>query len=1074
MIAPVIVVLHEARQGALEFPRAKVLLELDDVLHRPMVAFDPAFVMGGLLHCRKVSLTSRPYVVHIGLTPHTVLVEGLLLLPSTVFAQTGGTIAGTVRDGTGAILPGVTVEASSPALIEGARAAVTDGQGNYTIVDLRPGTYTVSFTLSGFSTVNREGLELTSGFTANVEVEMRVGGVEETITVTGASPVVDIQNVRQQQVLSRELWNDLPTGKSLRAMVSLTLGATMSANSQDVGGTKGDNTGGSFSYHGAGRNDSTINIDGMAFSRQAAGGGPWTRTTHQNDYAFQETTMASDISAKQENAGVVINLIPREGGNIWSGTFSLNGSDGRFQSDNITSELEARGVPVQGEVTKLYDAGGGIGGPIMKERFWFFASERWWNAANLVPGTFFNSTPEPAFGPIPIYTPDLSRSGESGTPHHDTSVRLTFQVTDAQKISFFGEMQSSCSCFRGISASRAPEAGQNLESPWGSIQVYQGTWTYAQGTNWLFTVGNSSFIATSRTATSRAEGTALDAFPVEDIDAGFTYNAAGDDPFPFGSCCTPFDDGNIEGFGYTHDQKFAVTYVTGSHTFEVGVRTQQHGSRPGTASYNDTVFGPVAIEVHGGTDGAPIVPAGILSLINPLGPASASTNTGARSTRLTAFYAQEQWVLDNVTLNLGVRCDGMNGTYDTYTTIPSTYLPSQTLEGVKNSPDWHDIAPRLGAAYDLFGNGQTAIKASFGRYVVHQTNVGASPASRLGYGGGTRSWDDANGDFFPDCDLGNPQANGECGRVPNVNRGLASAVSTFYDPDYITGWGNRPFMWRTNVSLQHQLLPGVGVTVSYYHTVNDNVIVTDDRALEPSDYDPYCVTAPTDSRLRSVSGQELCGLFDLNPAKLGLRDRNVTHASAFGDPTRVHDGVDISLNARFAAAGGATLQGGVSTGRDVADNYFTVDQPFRPSYCRDVLPWGAGTQVKLYGSYPLPWWQLQLSGTFQNLPSREIEARRTYRSSEVIGLGRGLSRRFARVALIPPNEQFEQRFTQADIRLTKVFQINQLRAKAQFDVYNMFSSSAVLRSQTTYGSRWLNVRDVLGARLLKFGVQLDY
>src|SRR6266851_4275212 len=136
----------------------------------------------------------------------------MLLVPAAARAQstTTGAVAGVARDTTGAVLPGVTVEASSPALIEKVRAATTDSQGNYKIVDLRPGTYSVTFTLPGFATVKRDGLELTTGFTATANADLRVGALEETVTVTSASPVVDIQNVRAQTVLSRQVLDALP------------------------------------------------------------------------------------------------------------------------------------------------------------------------------------------------------------------------------------------------------------------------------------------------------------------------------------------------------------------------------------------------------------------------------------------------------------------------------------------------------------------------------------------------------------------------------------------------------------------------------------------------------------------------------------------------------------------------------------------------------------------------------------------------------------------------------------------------------------------------------------------------
>jgi hypothetical protein len=156
-----------------------------------------------------------------------VLTIGLMVSPAIAWAQTSAGIAGVARDTTGAVLPGVSVEASSPALIEKARTAVTDGEGRYNIVDLRPGTYSVTFTLQGFSALRREGIELTTGFTATVNAEMMVGAVGETITVTGATPVVDVTNVSTQQVLRTETMNQLPSGaKNLMAYASLTSAAT--------------------------------------------------------------------------------------------------------------------------------------------------------------------------------------------------------------------------------------------------------------------------------------------------------------------------------------------------------------------------------------------------------------------------------------------------------------------------------------------------------------------------------------------------------------------------------------------------------------------------------------------------------------------------------------------------------------------------------------------------------------------------------------------------------------------------------------------------------------------------------
>src|SRR5213075_2287303 len=222
----------------------------------------------------------------------------VLLICAIASAQSSnGSIVGVVKDASGAILPGVTVEAASPVLIERARAAVTDGQGLYRIVDLRPGAYTVTFTLSGFSTLKREGLELTAGFTATVNADLKVGELAETITVSGETPVVDLQNVRQQTTLSRTTLEALPTTGRISQLVNFIPGAVIGNPVwQSVGGL--DERANAFSAHGGRFGDNAPIIDGLV--QRLQGGAIFVF----NQATFQEVNVETGgISADRISGG---------------------------------------------------------------------------------------------------------------------------------------------------------------------------------------------------------------------------------------------------------------------------------------------------------------------------------------------------------------------------------------------------------------------------------------------------------------------------------------------------------------------------------------------------------------------------------------------------------------------------------------------------------------------------------------------------------------------------------------------------------------------------------------------------
>jgi len=249
----------------------------------------------------------------------------VLALPALAAAQQGSTISGTVRDTSGAVLPGVTVEVSSPALIEKTRSATTDGEGKYSIVQLRPGTYSVVFTLPGFSTVKRENLELTSDFTATVNADMRVGGVEETITVAAESPVVDVQSITQRTVMTRDVLDSVPTGRNIQAVGIMIPGTSIAAGgggalSRDVGGSGGMQQS-PLQFRGSG--DTVQTIEGIRLNNLCAQGA--YSGVYWNDGSFQELSYVTGAdSAEMGQGGMRVNMVPKDGGNRFSGSIFGN------------------------------------------------------------------------------------------------------------------------------------------------------------------------------------------------------------------------------------------------------------------------------------------------------------------------------------------------------------------------------------------------------------------------------------------------------------------------------------------------------------------------------------------------------------------------------------------------------------------------------------------------------------------------------------------------------------------------------------------------------------------------------
>ena len=389
---------------------------------------------------------------------------------SVVSAQSA--ITGIVSDTSGAVMPGVTVEAASPALIEQTRTAVTDSSGAYRVTDLRPGTYKVTFTLPGFNTFIRDGLVLESDFTATVHAQLKVGGLEETITVSGASPVVDVASTMQRTVLSQEQIESLPTGRSYQSLAA-TIPALAPAGGGrfDVGGSSQMWQGTVVAY-GSLANDTAMEVDGMSVMSLLNQGS--VSGVYHNQGAYQEMSYQVVAgSADSQTGGVRINMIPKEGGNKISGDFLALYSSERFQAENLDANLRAKGLNTPGSLVEIYDYNGGIGGPIVKDRFWFFHSTRRWGTANNI-NNQYNADGSPAFdrSKIRAYT-----------------TRLTGQLNSKNKLTvMYDALPKTRQYFQSETGTVTPQ-GAAYQNQFG--YDYQAKWTSTVTSKLLAEVGFS-------------------------------------------------------------------------------------------------------------------------------------------------------------------------------------------------------------------------------------------------------------------------------------------------------------------------------------------------------------------------------------------------------------------------------------------------------------------------------------------------------------------------------------------------------------------------------------------------------
>jgi hypothetical protein len=1005
----------------------------------------------------------------------------LLAMPASAWAQVA--LAGVVTDNSGAVLPGVTVEAASPALIEKVRTATTDASGRYRIESLQPGQYSVSFSLAGFSTQKRDGVVLTGTGVVTVNGEMAVGGVQETITVTGATPVVDVASTKREITLDNETMRNLPAVRSYSYLLNTVPG--MTTNITDV------NTGPVFAIfpvHGGRGVESRLTVEGMNISNPPGGNQPPNYTADIGNAAEVSITTSGGLG-ESETGGVQMNIVPKQGGNRISGLVATSGFSKGMQSNNYTDELKAKGAGTPNPTYHVYDFNLAVGGPIVKDKLWYYMSIREQGSRRNILNLYYNQNAGDATKWY--YNPDFSKPAYYDRQWENYTPRITWQASQKNKFTFSWDEQPVCRTCSGtanFSGSPSPNVAPDADGhgEFSPQRVQTARWTNPKTNKLLLEAG---------------VGNTYYQWGVRELDPN-----PGHDLIRVVDNATVINQGGAVGAITYRSQNWLVaktdganwftnaSYITGSHSMKFGYQGNWWKDDRGEYTNSQSL----QYTLGGGTraaDGSfiPSRPTTITEYANPY-------FNNARASMMS-FFAQDQWTLKRLTLQGALRYDHPWSWFPAVDQPKSQFFPGVHFDQADGVTGYNDITPRMGAAYDVFGNGKTALKVNLGKYLqgasVGNLLSGANPSLRIPGGAGagffnpsvTRSWNDANNNFVADCDLTNPLAqnlNGitpidptkdSCGQISNLLFGSNQFVGATIDPQLTHGWGIRPSDWSFGASVQQQIFPRASVEVGYYRRVftmyTTGGVITDNLNVGPNDYTKFSVTAPKDPRLPDGGGQAIDNFLNLTPEAFARAQSLVLRSTKdIGDDARWFNGVDVTFNVRNLK--GVTFTGGTSTGKVTNDwcdirnavpenggfalnPYCHVSTPFQTSFngqASYVIPKADVLMSTVYRD------RVILNGTPNNSSTDQLggslPATFTINPADANGqaiaaqIGRPLTGAAFNVNLVQPGTSYPGRNRQLDLSFKKIVRLGSQRLTGGLDIYNVMNQNTILFYNTVF------------------------
>jgi hypothetical protein len=969
------------------------------------------------------------------------------LAPATAEAQS--TIAGVVRDTTGAVLPGVTVEAASPVLIEKVRTVTSDGEGRYAIVDIRPGTYTVTFALSGFNAFRREGVIVPANTAVPINAELKVGALEETVTVSGASPVVDVQNTQRQQVMTRDLIDTIPSARNLQSVGALVPGIRL--NVPDVGGTQQTEQTYMATHSNASR-DNTILLDGLPAQTNLLDG--QVQNYIDNALVAEATYQTSGVMAESSGGGVRVNLIPKDGGNTVHGAGFFGGSADTkllgmpLQADNIDADLTARGLKSGARIQHVNDFNASLGGPILKDRLWYFASGRYQSTYIQVPNTFNTD------GSVGVEDAWIA----------SYVARATWQPTPKNKFSFTYQRNYK---YKGHEITIAqtgtplnPDVSSSRRDP---LLYYIGSVKYqsALTSKLLFEAGYISDVlhySDYYQPDIRAErGTPEWYSRVSHFNLTTNFRTVA---------------GQLEQLIVPNQDTAAtsLSYVTGSHNMKVGMQWG-FGSNGYMTNVNGDLYENFQNSAVGGVTKE--VPVSVTVFNSPI-------STFPELKANLGIYAQDQWALHRLTATFGLRFEYLKEDIPAQDRVAGRFAPAAhydaiTCKSLQGMTCWSNWSPRLGVAYDLFGNGKTAFKASFGRYMRAETSAFANQFNPVASFTETRNWSDTDRSGLILATNGDGIAE-DNEIAPSNNPNFGKITSRSLDPDF-----RREYNLQYSAGIQHELLPGFAVNYYWFRRSLHNTQLTINRAVDPiGDWTTTPIVNP-------LTGQVIQA-YQINQNKVAVApDLYVTNATDENVRRNIFTGFELGANARLPRRillfGGWTMERTIDVDctMNTPNASSTTNNPNLLSFCDQsgqqyqnlgqnvAIQWQHGFKVN--ANVPLIY-GFEASASLQSYPGAIKAAtggvswtitRGSTRypvDCTVLGCVPGaivMPSRFASdpavtLQLVSPGARYEPRWNQLDLGVRRNFRLNRTQLMLQVDMFNALNSNNVLTETTTLGT----------------------